>query len=123
MDLNDLFITLVLVNCVWLLAMQPARVWVIKTTAILALLGGTWWWWPDRAGWYTVGPWAVLILLPIWLQDWSYQLMQQRKLGLARWTSAVLAVLQPTASVRRLRRMVQVLSHLQRGEIESGNAL
>lgn len=120
MDVNDLFITLVLVNCVWLLAMQPARVWVIKTTAMLALLGGTWWWWPDRAGWYTVGPWALLILVPMWLQHWSYQLLQQRQLGLARWTSVILALLQPTASVRRLRRMVQVLSHLQRGEIATG---
>ncbi len=123
MDLNDLFITLVLVNCVWLLAMQPARVWMIKTTAVLALLGGTWWWWPDRTGWYTVGPWAVLILVPMWLQHWSYQLMQQRKLGLARWTSAVFAVLQPTASARRLQRMVQVLNHLQRGEIATGRQL
>ncbi len=123
MDVNDLFITLVLVNCVWLLAARPARVWLIKAIGILALLGGIWWWWPDRAGSYTIGPWAVLILLPMWLQHWSFQLMQQRKLGLARWTSAVLAVLQPAASVRRLRLMVRVLSHLQRGEIETGRQL
>lgn len=123
MDLNDLFITLVLVNCVWLLAMRPARMWVIKTTVMLAVLGGTWWWWPDRAGWFTIGPWALLILLPMWLQHWSFQLVQQRQLSLARGVSAVLGVLQPTAATRRLRRMVRVLSHLQRGEISTGSQL
>ena len=123
MDLNDLFITLVLVNCVWLLAMQPARVWFIKTIGILLLLGVTWWHAPEIAGRVTIGPWAVLILVPMWLQHWSYQLMQQRKLGLARWTSAVFAVLQPTDAARRLRRMVRVLRHLQRGEIATGTQL
>ncbi len=58
MDLNDLCITLILVNCVWLLVMRPAQLWVIKIVAVLGLLGSVWLWRPDRAGYYAVGPWA-----------------------------------------------------------------
>jgi len=120
MDLNDLFITLVLVNCGWLLAMRPARLWLVKTLAILGLLGGTWLWKPELAGWIAIGPWALLIIIPMWLQHWSIHLMQQRQLGLARWTGALLAGLHPSASVGAMRRMIRVLNHLYRGEVSQG---
>ena len=120
MDLNDLWITLVVVNCGWLLAMRPARLWLIKAIAILGLLGGTWLWQPERAGWIAIGPWALLIIIPMWLQHWSIDLMQQRQMARARWTAALLAGLHPSASVRAMRRMIQVLNHLYRGEVSEG---
>lgn len=120
MDLNDLCMTLVLVNCVWLLVMRPARVWLMKSLAVLALLGGAWWWKPESAGLIAIGPWLLLIMLPIGLQHWTMQLILQRHLGLARYTSAVLTILHLTASVRPLRVMIQVLSFLHRGEIAKG---
>ncbi len=120
MDLNDLCITLVLVNCVWLLAMRPARAWMVKAIVLLALLGGAWWWLPDRAGLIAIGPWAVLIMLPLWLQHWTMRLMQQRRLGVARWTAVALMVLHPTSAVRPLRFMIRILTHLYRGEVASG---
>ncbi len=120
MDLNDLCITLVLVNCVWLLVMRPARVWWMKSLAVLGLLGVAWWWKPESAGLIAVGPWALLIMLPSWLQHWTMHLMLQRHLGLASSTSWVLRVLHPTASVRALRPMIQILSLLYRGDISQG---
>ena len=120
MDLNDLSITLVLVNCVWLLAMRPARLWLMKVVAVLGLLGGTWLWRPDRAGYFAVGPWALLLMLPMWLQHWSTHLIQQRKLSLASWTSSLLAFLHPSAGARAMRQMIGVLRHLYCGEVSAG---
>ena len=120
MDLNDLCITLILVNCVWLFVRRPARLWVIKITAVLALLGSAWLWRPDRAGYYAVGPWALLIMLPMWLQHGTMILMQQRRLTLAGWTSAGLAWLHPSASARAMRKMIGVLRLMYRGEGAAG---
>jgi rhomboid protease GluP len=120
MDLNDLCITLILVNCVWLLVMRPAQLWVIKIVAVLGLLGSVWLWRPDRAGYYAVGPWALLIMLPMWLQHGTMFLMQQRRLSLASWLSAVLTFLHPSASARAMRKMIGVLRLMYRGEVAAG---
>ena len=120
MDVNDLCITLVLVNCVWLLTMRPARAWGIKASFMLTLLGGAWWWVPDRAGLIAIGPWAILIMLPLWLQHWTMRLVQQRRLGLARWMAIAFTVLHPTSAVRSLRYMIRILTHLYQGDVATG---
>ncbi|MFO1004706.1 MAG: rhomboid family intramembrane serine protease [Planctomycetaceae bacterium] len=120
MDLNDLCITLVLVNCVWLLAMRPARLWWIKIAAVLVLLGVTWLWRPDRAGYYAVGPWALLVMLPLWLQNGALYLLHQRCLRAASWLSSALVFLHPSASARSMRKMSEVLRRMYRGEVAAG---
>lgn len=120
MDLNDLCTTLILVNCVWLLALRPARLWGIKCIAVLGLLGAVWLWRPDRAGYYAVGPWALLIMLPLWLQNGAMYLLQQRRLRAASWLSAVLVCLHPSVSAQSMRKMSEVLRRMYRGEVVAG---
>ena len=120
MDLNDLCMTLVLVNSIWLITMRPARAWTAKLVVALALLGGAWWWKPESAGLIAIGPWAILVMLPIWLQHWTFRLVQQRHLELAKYTSTVLAVLHPTVSAQPLRVMIRVLISFNRGEVAAG---
>ena len=121
--MNDLCLALVLVHCVWLLTMRPSRAWVIKAVGLVLAAAGLWYWRPDRAGIYVIGPWLLLILLPLWLQQWSMYLIRQRRLLWARWTAALLTLLHPTSSVRHMRQMISVLDEFYRGEVVAGTHL
>ena len=120
MDLNDLCITLILVNCAWLLIMRAAPLWVHKIVVVLGLLGSLWLWIPDRAGYYTVVPWALLIMLPMWLQHGMMYFIEQCRFSLASWLSAVLTFLHPSASVRAMRKMIGVLRLMYSGDVAAG---
>ncbi len=120
MDLNDLCITLILVNCVWLLAMRPARLWQIKAIAVLSLLGGTWYWWPEQAGYVAIGPWIVMILLPMWMQHATHFFVHQKRLRIARRISSVLVLLHPSMVTRSTHQTIGVLDLMYRGELAAG---
>ena len=122
MDLNDLCITLVLVNCLWLLALRPGWAWSIKALAVLALLGGTWWGRPAQAGWVALGPFLVLIALPFWLLLAAQRALHQRRFRAVWVMSSVLAILHPDARVKQMRRMIRVLPLFFRGQIADGLA-
>ena len=123
MDLNDLCITLVLVNCLWMLALRPGWAWSIKALAVLGLLGGTWWWRPAQAGWVTLGPFLVLIALPFWLLLAAQQALHQRRFRSVWVMSTVLAMLHPDPRVKHMRRMLRVLPLFFRGQIADGLAI
>lgn len=116
MDLNDLCITLILVNCAWLLLMRAAPMWVHKIVVVLGLLGGLWLWIPEQAGYYTVVPWALLIMLPMWLWHGTRFLMEQRRYSLASWLSAVFVCLHPSASAQVTRKEIGVLRLMYIGD-------
>lgn len=120
MDLNDLCATLILVNCVWLLVMRPARLWMMKSIAVLALLSGAWYGWPDRAGVIAAGPWAILILIPLWLQHATQYFVHQKKWRIAQWSSTLLVILHPSSVTRASHRMIGVLDRMYRGDVAAG---
>jgi rhomboid protease GluP len=120
MELNDLFITIPLINGVWLLLNRPDRAWVIKASLLLAILGVAWYLRPEQAGLLVIGPWAILILVPMWLNHWTIQLIHQRYLRVALVTTTVLLVLHPWSGTLRLRQMVRVLHLLLQGNIAAG---
>ncbi len=122
MDLNDLCITLVLVNCLWLLTLRPGWAWSIKALAMLALLGGTWWWNPAQAGWIALGPFLVLMALPLWLQQATHRALYQRRFRAVWVMTSILAILHPDARVKQMRRMSRVLPLFFRGQISEGLA-
>ncbi len=122
MDLNDLCITLVLVNCLWLLSMRSGWAWSIKALAVLVLLGGTWWWRPAQAGWVAIGPFLVLIALPFWLLLAAQRAMHQRRFRAVWVITTVLAILHPDMRVKQMRRMLRVLPLFFRGQIAVGLA-
>ncbi len=123
MDLNDLCIMLVLVNCLWMLAMRPGWAWSIKALAVLGLLGGTWWWRPAQAGWVALGPFLVLIALPFWLLLAAQQALHQRRFRSAWVMLTGLAILHPDPLVKQLRWMLRVLPLFFRGQIADGLAI
>ena len=120
MDLNDLCITLVLVNCLWLLAMRPGWAWSIKAVTVLVLLGGTWWGRPAQAGWVAVGPFLVLIAIPFGLLQVAQRAMHHRRFRTAWFLTTVLAILHPHARNSQMQRMIRVLPHFFRGDVSSG---
>ena len=84
------------------------------------MLGTAWYLRPEQAGLITIGPWTVLILVPMWLNHWTIRLIHQRHLRTALVTTAILTVLHPWSGTLRLRRMVRVLHLLLQGNIAAG---
>jgi membrane associated rhomboid family serine protease len=120
MELNDLFITLPLISCVWLLVNRPDRAWALKAALLLAVLGCVWLKRPDLAGQIVIGPWALFVMTPLWLQRGSLILLRQRHLRTACVTSTLLCLLHPWSGSRILRRTVFVLRELVQGDVEAG---
>lgn len=120
MELNDLFITLPLISCGLLLISRPQRAWMIKAALVLAVLGLAWFLRPEQAGWIAIGPWALFILAPMWLQRGTLALVRQRHLRSACVTSTLLCLLHPWSGSRMLRQTVFVLQKLIQNDVEAG---
>lgn len=116
MQLNDLFVSLIFVNSLWVLWLRPARSWSIMTVIALVALGGGYWHRPEKIGWWLIGPWFFLLLLPMWLNVGVAILIRQRRFLAAECCGQLLILLHPTESVKMSVRMARIYRRLFQGE-------
>lgn len=123
MELDPMIAVLALLSSLWVLWGQPDRAWGVKAALILTVIGWAYFYRPDQIGRFVLGPWLILLLLPMWLQFLTVYCARQEYWRLARPLAKLLSLLHPWSGHQKFSHTVDCTSRLYNQETVSLNNL
>ena len=97
--------------------------WTLVNGAFLVATALGYWFAPERAGLWLIGPYLLLVVVPIVALVWFHRMLAARRYGVAHWLARIAFVLHPAPGHRNLVRLNRVFRLAASGEVDAAAEL